>query len=192
MNNVQYYTPYPTYQQNNPQNNNTYVLVSQIGRQTIFSNQPGTQSQFNVDLINQLVAKGPEAIPYLINLLNTTRSETVIAEGAFLAQELAKRKVSGYEQLYAPLARHSNHPCPVVQVMIAGAFRDIAEPSAAGPLTRMLYNDLQYPPNAFTFDPTEEIAGSLIELIAQRAAINMSKQIEPRLQKIESKLNITA
>lgn len=192
MNNVQYYTPNHTYQQINQQNYNTYVLVSQIGQQTIFTNTPGAQSQFNIGLINQLVNQGAQVIPHLVNLLNATRQDTVIAEGAYLAQELAKNKVAGYEQLYAPLARHSNHPCPIVQVMLAGAFREIAEPSAAGPLTRMLYNDLQYPPNTFTFDPTEEIAGSLIELIAQRAAINMSKKIEPRLQQIESKLNITA
>ena len=76
--------------------------------------------------------------------------------------------------------------------MIAGAFRSIQEPSAAGPLTRMLLNKLQYPPNYFTFDPTEELAGSLIELIAQRASLNTMKYLEPRLNKIESKLNISA
>lgn len=192
MNNVQYYNPIQNYQQNTIQNNNTYVLVSQIGQQTRFSNIPRIQSEFNIGLINKLTSIGAETIPYLINLLNTTTRDTVIAEGAFLAQELAKRKTRGYEQLYAPLARHANHPCPVVQVMIAGAFRDIAEPSAAGPLTRMLFNDLRYPRNAFTFDPTEEIAGSIIELIAQRAATNISRKMEPRLQQIESKLNITA
>ena len=166
--------------------------VANIGRYTTFSNIPGQLSYFNMPLVNNIVSQGAAAIPHIINLLNHTTKDTVIAEAALISQQLAEKKTPGYEQLYAPLVRHSYHPCPVVQVMIAGAFRAINEPSAAGPLTRMLYNDLKYPPGYFTFDPTEELAGSLIELIAKRASYNTINSLEPRLNKIESKLNINA
>lgn len=171
---------------------NLAIQVNRLGQQTIFSNKPGHFAQFNHPLINQLCQQGVAVIPHLVNFLNATTQDTAIAEAAFLAQKLAQQKTPGYEQLYTPLARHSNHPCPVVQVMIAGAMRDIGEPSAAGPLTRMLYKDLQYPPGYFTFDPTEEIAGSLMELYAQRATLNTMKSLEPRLKNIETKLNIQA
>lgn len=183
------------YVQTNPayyQSNTLASQVAQLGQKTVFSNVPGQFAQFNLQLINHLSQQGPQVIPHLINFLNYTTKDTAIAEGAFLAQKLAQNKTPGYENLYASMVRHSNHPCPVVQVMIAGAMRDIGEPSAVGPLTRMLQKDLQYPPNYFTFDPTEEIAGSIMELYAQRVAQNTMKNLEPRLQKIEAKLNIQA
>ncbi|MEW5818584.1 MAG: hypothetical protein AB1782_00200 [Cyanobacteriota bacterium] len=173
-------------------NNELSYLISNVGMQTIFSNVPGSFARFNLPLVEKIANYGPSAVPQIVNLLNKTNRDTVIAEGALVAQKLAEQKVTGYEQLYAPLARHASHPCPVVQVMIAGALRNIGEPSAVGPLSRMLYNNMHYPPNYFTFDPAEEIAGSLIELIAQRSAVNTVKMLEPRLQNIEKKLDIKA
>lgn len=175
-----------------PAISDTASLVSQIGQKTVFYNTPGNIVGFNYDLINKVINKGSEAIPYLIKLLNTTNKDTEIVEAAFIVQKLAEYKTPGYEAFYSALQRHNSHPCPVVQVYVAGAYREIGEPSAAGPLTRMLNTNLKYPPGFFTFDPTEEIAGSLIELIAQRASININKKLEPRLSQIESKLNITA
>lgn len=173
MNAIKGYTPIYVVSPPTPQNSTAYE-VEQLGMKTQLPYGNRNYCIFNQPLVNKLVNKKEQAIPYIERKLQRTNNEKVVAEGLYTLDRMIDAKVKGVEKTYSTISKFNNTKSPTVQVLLAGIYRKTQIPDAYGPLNKMLIQDSINPPQA-NFDPTEEIGGAIIEYIKNAGAQKIYK-----------------
>ncbi len=159
------------------------VLVTHLGTQTRLP--ISGIIQFNEPLVQEISRYREHAVPVLYNFLSTVQSIPALLEGLHTATRLAKTQVQNASSLYAAVSRWNTHPDPLVQIYLAGLYREIKEPATFGPMLATLVHRAvtQYPlqstPN---YNITEEVGGTLLQQIASRTADETVKRLLPFLQ----------
>ncbi len=194
--------PYPTpvmlarpiqKQANKLINNKLNSLVQQLGRQT----QMGSNGivQFNQPLVQAIVSYGAEAVPALENQLRQAIPKMnqaslnkqilfPVIESIFTAQELLKSGVLEARRLYDTTSFLNTHPNPILQIYLAGFYRQLTgRPEAFGPMlsTLMQQSQRQYPQSNPALNPSEEVGGTVLSMIAKASAEETVKQLLPYL-----------
>jgi hypothetical protein len=170
-------------------------LVNQLGQVTRRDPDTGLV-KFNTPLIQSIVSSPRQALPPLNAFLSQAKQELQIVEGLYTAQQIAhltqpteKAQLNG---LYATVAKRFNDTNnPLIQTYLAGFYRELNEPSAFGPLLKMLARSgnpsasnkianlaagqWKYP----DINPAEEIGGALSSLIASQAAEKLYAKFYP-------------
>lgn len=148
---------------------NTYILVKQLGQRTSLPNQNRNYCVYNTPLVQELVNKREEALPYLANFLSVAQDERQVLEGLYVLDRMIDAKVQGVEKLYPVIAKFNDAISPNVQVMLAGIYRKTQILDAFGPLMKMMWRQT-FSPNSPYFDPTEEIGGAILEYLRNKSA----------------------
>lgn len=172
-----------------PQDADLSAYVWQLGTETKTDPANGNLLM-NMPLIEFLVEKNRAVISPLYQLLTTSENLYQIVEGLHLAQHLAAAKVPGVDTLYAAAARFNYTSNPLIQVYLAGFYRKLCLPESFGPMLEMLIRQAQQPRNSeFQEDlnPMEEVGGTILQHIAEFAAMEMAKRI--RMQQVEKSQN---
>jgi len=133
---------------------------------------------FNNNLIDKVVSNGPSALPYLGLFLADRVSQPktnrlAILEALRTAEKLAMNGTPGVDQLYPVIAPLNNTQDPLIQIYLAGLYRQLKLPHTFGPLVKMLIQQAFNPQTPATGqEPSEEVGGALLELIANRLRQN--------------------
>jgi len=165
------------YQQNPVNGNKTGLnnLVSQIGMNVQMPTPNRNYCIFNTPLVNEIVKHRESAIPAIVNVLNNTNNEKVIAESIYILDRMIDSGVKGVENTYPALSRFNNTNSPTIQVLLAGVYRKTQVPDAFGPLCRMLIRNSLLPSQNQYFDPAEEVGGAILEYLKNNAASELYK-----------------
>lgn len=159
------------------------MLIMQLGTQTRLPINGIVQ--FNEPLVQEICRYREQAIPALYQFLSTVQTIPALLEGVHTATRLAKIQVQNTSSLYAAVSRWNTNPDPLVQIYLAGLYREIQEPATFGPMLATLVHRAvtQYPlqstPN---YNITEEVGGTLLQQIASRTADETVKRLIPFLQ----------
>ena len=149
----------------------TYTLVNQLGQKTSMPDAARNYCVFNNNLVQELVNKKEEAIPYLANFLSVVQDERQISEGLYVLDRMIDSGVKDIDKLYPVLSRFNDTQSPNIQVLLSGIYRKTQVPDAFGPLMKMMLRQTFYP-NSPYFDPTEEIGGAILEYLRNKTAVN--------------------
>lgn len=149
----------------------TYNLVNQLGQKTSMPDATRNYCVFNNNLVQELVTKKEEAIPYLANFLSVVQDERQISEGLYVLDRMIDSGVKDIDKLYPVLSRFNDTQSPNIQVLLSGIYRKTQVPDAFGPLMKMMLRQTFYP-NSPYFDPTEEIGGAILEYLRNKTAVN--------------------
>lgn len=152
--------------------NNTYILVNHLGQRVSLPNQNKNYCEYNVTLVQELVNKREEALPYLANFLSVAKDERQILEGLYVLDRMIDAKVNGVDKLYPVISKFNDTASPNVQVMLAGIYRKTQVPDAFGPLMKMMWKQT-FSPNSPYFDPTEEIGGAILEYLRNKSSVSV-------------------
>lgn len=152
--------------------NTTYNLVTQIGQKTSMPDAGKNYCTFDTKLVNELVAKREEALPYIANFLSVVQDERQVVEGLYVLDRMIDSGVKGVDKLYPTIARFNDTSSPNIQVLLAGIYRKTQVPDAFGPLMKMMLRQTFYPTSPY-FDPTEEIGGAMLEYLRAKSAPNV-------------------
>ncbi len=164
----------------------TYSLVNQLGQRTSMPDASRNYCVFNSTLVQDLVNKREEALPYVSNFLSVVQDEKQITEGLYVLDRMIDAGVQGIDKLYPVIARFNDTQSPNIQVLLAGIYRKTQVPDAFGPLMKMMLRQTFYP-NSPYFDPTEEIGGAMLEYLRSKSAVNTySTQSNPVEKPIEN------
>lgn len=165
--------------------NNTYNIVTQLGQKTTMPGPTKNYCTFNAPLVQELVSKREEALPYIANFLSVAQDERQISEALYTLDRMVDAGVKGVDKLYPVIAKFNDVTSPNIQVLLAGIYRKTQVPDAFGPLTKMMLRQT-FSPNSPYFDPTEEIGGAILEYLRNKSAPNAysSNQSTSLLQKI--------
>lgn len=161
--------------------NNTYNLTCQLGQQTSMPNPSRNYCVFNEKLVQELVNKKEEALPYISNFLSVAQDERQVSEGLYVLNRMIDSGVKGVDKLYPVISRFNDVTSPNVQVLLAGIYRKTLVPDAFGPLNKMMMRQTFYP-NSQYFDPTEEIGGAILEYLKAKTAVNSYSQTTGSIQ----------
>lgn len=140
---------------------------------------------FNQNRIDSFVSQKEQALPYVKEVLKTSKDEKEIVEALCILDKLIDKGTKGIPAMYPLLAKFNNTKSPNIQSYLAGIYRKTQVPDAFGPLVKMLIqNSLKEErvngkeETAFRpmFDPNEEIGGAILEYI--RNYSNNPKQID--------------
>lgn len=153
-------------------------LVYQLGQQTIMPDKTRNYCIFNEKLVQQIVSKKEEALPYISNFLNIVQDERQVSEGLYVLDRMLDSGVKGIDKLYPVISRFNDTSSPNIQVLLAGIYRKTLVPDAFGPLNKMMLRQTFYP-NSPYFDPTEEIGGAILEYLRAKTAVNNYPQSNP-------------
>lgn len=129
---------------------------------TIFPSGERNYCLFNQYKVNFTVSQGRNALPYLKEVLQTSKDEKAIVEVLYILDRMADKKVKGLPALYPALAKFNDSKSPNIQTFLAGIYRKTQVPDAFGPLVKMLIQNSNNP------NPTpanEEIGGAILEYI---------------------------
>lgn len=159
---------------------NTYNLTNQLGQKTSMPNSTRNYCVFNDNLVQELVNKREEALPYIANFLNVVQDERQISEGLFVLDRMIDAGVKGVEKMYPVISKFNDTNSPNIQVLLAGIYRKTQVPDAFGPLNKMMLRQTFYP-NSPYFDPTEEIGGAILEYLKAKNAVNKYSQAKPNI-----------
>ncbi len=145
-----------------------WQLAGQIGTQT----QVGMDGivRFNMPLVNQIKAYREQALPVLNDVLSRTTFVPTFLEALYTAEEMAEDGVSNVSSLYPVVSKWNTHPDPLVQIYLAGFYREIKIPTTFGPLMATLMNTSvnRYPMQSSPmYNITEEVGGTILEQIAE-------------------------
>lgn len=151
--------------------NNISVLVNQLGQKTYLPNQNRNYCVYDTALVQELVNKREEALPYLASFLNAAQDERQVLEGLYVLDRMIDAKVKGVDKLYPVIAKFNEATSPNVQVMLAGIYRKTQIPDAFGPLMKMMWRQTFWP-NSPYFDPTEEIGGAILEYLRNKSSVS--------------------
>lgn len=155
--------------------NTTYNLTNQLGQKTLLPNPTRNYCVFNNALVQELVNKREEALPYIANFLNVVQDERQISEGLYVLDRMIDAGVQGVDKMYPTISKFNDVTSPNIQVLLAGIYRKTQIPDAFGPLNKMMMRQTFYP-NSPYFDPTEEIGGAILEYLKAKTAINNYSQ----------------
>ncbi len=163
-------------------------LCSQLGQG--LSVRPDGTLQPNEPLIRSIIQYREAAVPLLSNILSQAGygipypSVATIVETLYTAQRLAQSGVNT-ESLYPAASRLNTHPDPLVQIYLAGLYRQLREPAAFGPMLTTLINHAvtQYPQAPSSWNVSEEVGGTVLQQIANRTAEETVRRLQPYLQK---------
>lgn len=155
--------------------NHTYNLVGCLGQKVTFPNSQRNYCEFNTPLVQEIVSKREEAIPYLASFLSVVQDEAQITEGLYTLDRMIDAGVKDIDKLYPVIARFNDTNSPNIQVHLAGIYRKTLVPDAFGPLNKMMMRQTFYP-NSPYFDPTEEIGGAILEYLRSKTAIDSYSQ----------------
>ncbi|MBY0451150.1 MAG: hypothetical protein K2X01_11055 [Cyanobacteria bacterium] len=163
-------------------------LCSQLG-QGLSARPDGTLLP-NEPLIRSIIQYRDAAVPVLSNILNQAGygipypSVPAIVETLYTAQRLAQAGVNT-ESLYPAASRLNTHPDPLVQIYLAGFYRQLKEPAAFGPMLSTLINQAvtQYPHPLSSWNVSEEVGGTVLQQIANRTAEETVRRLQPYLQR---------
>lgn len=167
--------------------NSLLSLSSQLGLG--LSTRPDGTLLPNEPLIQALIQYREAAVPVLSNILNQAGygipypSVATIIETLYTAQRLAQTGVNT-ESLYPAASRLNTHPDPLVQIYLAGYYRQLKEPAAFGPMLSTLINHAvtQYPHPLSSWNVSEEVGGTVLQQIANRTAEETVRRLQPYLQ----------
>ncbi len=151
-------------------------LISRLGVGTTMA--ANGVVHFNDSLINKIVSYGPESLPvlgvYLANKIkNPVTNRLAILEGLRTAEKLALAKTPGGDQLYPVVAPLNKTQDPLIQIYLAGLYRQLKLPHTFGPLVEMLIKDALLPHqyrgvlNPMT-EASEEVGGAMLEMIVDK------------------------
>ena len=93
---------------------------------------------FNQNRVNFLVSQGKSSLPYLKDVLQTSKDEREIVEALYILDRMADKGVKGIPAMYPALAKFNDTKSPNIQVFLAGIYRKTQVPDAFGPLVAML------------------------------------------------------
>ena len=156
-----------------------YGWVNQLGRQTQL--HINGMVQFNMPLIQQILPYREQTVPYLHQFLSQARTIPQFVEGIYTAELLAENGVKGIEQLYPVTSKWNTNPDPIVQIYLAGLYREMNIPTTFGPMMATLINQSinRYPMQSSpTYNITEEVGGTILQQIADRTANQVIKQLK--------------
>jgi len=132
---------------------------------------------FNQNKVSFISSQKEKAIPYLIDVLDTSGNEEEIVESLYIVDKLIDNGTRGIPAMYKVLSKHNDTKSPNIQAMLAGIYRKTQVPDAFGPLVSMLIKNSMgkgaepleqeaektavKPP----FDSNEEIGGAILSYI---------------------------
>lgn len=158
------------------------ALVFQLGSRTIIGRDGIVR--FNQPLIRAIVSYRELAVPALGRFMAQAQTVPQIIEGLYTAEELAENGVQGVIQLYSLASRWNRHPNPLVQIYLAGFYRNIPQPAAFGPMLTTLIQHAMTTnaatPGPFRID--EEVGGTVLQKIADRTADETVRRLLPYLR----------
>lgn len=158
------------------------ALVSQLGARTIIGGDGIVR--FNQPLIRAIVSYRELAVPALGRFLAQARTVPQIIEALYTAEELAENGIRGVDPLYSLASRWNRHPHPLVQIYLAGFYRNIPQPAAFGPMMTTLIRQAMTTnaatPGPFRID--EEVGGTVLQKIAERTADETVRRLLPYLR----------
>lgn len=156
-------------------------LVSQIGKQTAL--KPDGNVFLNYPLIETIVRQRENAVPFLCQYLSGAQTMLTMVEGLYTAQRLAEERVQNVQMLYGVTQHWHNNPHPLVQIYLSGFYRKLNAPQSLGPLLSMLVKNAVTPGPAIpaAFNPQEEVGGAILDLIANKAADETLRRLQPYL-----------
>lgn len=129
--------------------------------------------QMQPEQVKQFVAGGWQSVAPLNQLLRTSNNRVQIALGLYLAQQLAANRTPGLLSVYQTTSqRFHNTRDPLIQTYLAGFYRYLKEPSAFGPMLKMLVANPQG--SQQNIDANEEVGGALLELLSDQIAKKLS------------------
>ncbi len=162
------------------------ALVAQLGQHTRMG--PNGMIQFNQPLIQSLVNYGEQTVPALEQFLRQTIPQVnhrlpQVLEAIFTAEQLLEAGVVGARRLYDVTSYLNTHPSPLLQIYLAGFYRELNRPEAFGPMfsTLMHQTQNQYHQQNPILNPTEEVGGTVLSMIAKASADETVKQLLPYL-----------
>ena len=156
-----------------------YNLINQLGMRTQI-NVNGVV-QFNRPLIQQILPYREQALPYLYQYLSTVQNMQGFIEGVYAAEELAETGTQNVASLYPAVSRWNTNPDPLVQIYLAGFYRELNIPTTFGPMLATLINQSvnRYPMQSSPmYNITEEVGGTVLQQIADRTADEVIKQLK--------------
>lgn len=128
---------------------------------------------FNQQRVDYFVSQKEQALPYLKNVLNTSKDENEIVEALYIVDRLIDNKTKGIPAMYPILSKYNDAKSQNVQTYLAGIYRKTQVPDAFGPLVKMLVQ------NSLSSEKTpanEEIGGAILEYMKNYS--NNPKQID--------------
>ncbi|MDD3150311.1 MAG: hypothetical protein PHV68_05705 [Candidatus Gastranaerophilales bacterium] len=161
--------------QNRFQQNDSFALAQNIGKQVFLPDMTRNYTIFNQPLVNSLVNNREKAIPAVVDVLSKTSEEKVIAEGLYTLDRMIDAGVKEVEKTYPVISRFNNTTSPTVQALLAGIYRKTQVPDGFGPLCKMMVRNSLLPTCPY-FDPTEEIGGAILDYLRNSNAQNLYKQ----------------
>ncbi len=165
-------------------------LIRQLGQQTRIS--PQGIVQLNTPLIQAIVSYKSQAVPLLGNFLqqqvfeiNQNRPQKLpqVIEALYTADQLLEAGVVEAGELYGITSALNTHPNPILQIYLAGFYRKLNRPEAFGPMLSSLVHQAQtqyYQPLPM-LNPSEEVGGTVLSMIAKASAQETVKQLLPYL-----------
>lgn len=129
---------------------------------------------FNQNKVNFISSQKEKSLPYLKEVLNTSKDEKEIIEALYIIDRMIDNGTKGIAGMYPTLAKFNDTKSPNIQVYLAGIYRKIQVPDAFGPLVKMLVqnsncrtdmSNLNSNQKPKPFDPNEEIGGTILEYI---------------------------
>lgn len=136
---------------------------------------------FNQNKVDFIVSEREQALPYLKEILQTSKDEGEIVETLYIIDRMLDKGVKGIPAMYPVLAKFNYTESPNIQAFLAGIYRKTQVPDAFGPLVSMLIRNADAKckmqnakseptfqpsnPPTFSFDPSEEIGGAILEYI---------------------------
>lgn len=158
------------------------ALINQLGTQTHIGLNGIVQ--FNLPLVQQIAAHKEQALPELYRFLSTTPSIPALIEGIYTAEQMTEAGVQNVASLYPAVSRWNTNPDPLVQIYLAGLYRELNIPTTFGPMLSTLVNRSvdQYPlQSSSAYNITEEVGGTLLQQIADTTADETVKRLLPYL-----------
>lgn len=156
-----------------------YNLVNQLGRQTKIN--VNGYVEFNRPLIQQILPYREQALPYLYQYLSTVQHMPGFIEAVYTAEELAESGTQNVASLYPAISKWNTNPDPLVQIYLAGLYRELKIPTTFGPMMATLINQSvnRYPlQSSPMYNITEEVGGTVLQQIADRTADAVIQQLK--------------
>lgn len=96
---------------------------------------------FNKDKVEFIASQKERAIPYVKQVLETSKDEKEIVEALYIVDRLCDNGTKGVANLYPTLAKFNDTKSANIQTFLAGIYRKTQVPDAFGPLVVMLINN---------------------------------------------------
>lgn len=157
-------------------------LMAQLGTRT----QVGMNGvvQFNEPLVQAIMAHREAAVPALYQFLSTVQWVPAFLEGIQVAHKMAEAGVANIASLYPAVSQWNTNPDPLVQIYLAGLYRQMKIPTTFGPMLATLVNRAvyEYPlQSSPAYNITEEVGGTVLQQIADRTAEATVQRLLPYL-----------